>query len=201
MSPPAFSGRNLFTAGDPAPPAATFGLVTPEPHITVHAKPLEPPDSLHVLAAQGWLELGSAAEAKAELEHISSPSRAHPHVLELRWQILVADRHWEAALQIAAALLELDPEDPLGWVHQSYCLHELKRTIEARDNLLRIVHKFPASATMRYNLACYECQLGNLVQTKIWLEAALRLGDRHTMKATALEDLDLKPIWDYIRSK
>ena len=35
-------------------------------------------------------------------------------------------------------------KDPLGWVHRSYALHELKRTAEARDNLLRVVDKFPA---------------------------------------------------------
>ena len=31
-------------------------------------KPLEPPDSLHLQAAQGWLELGNHIEANEELE-------------------------------------------------------------------------------------------------------------------------------------
>ena len=31
---------------------------------------------------------------------------------------------------------------------------------KVRDNLLPVVERFPDNATMRYNLACYECQLG-----------------------------------------
>jgi hypothetical protein len=35
-------------------------------------KPLEPPDSLHLLAAQGWGELPAFTEADAELECINA---------------------------------------------------------------------------------------------------------------------------------
>ena len=34
-------------------------------------KPLEPPDSFHLLAAQGWLELGNHVEANEELDKIT----------------------------------------------------------------------------------------------------------------------------------
>jgi Flp pilus assembly protein TadD len=98
-------------------------------------------------------------------------------------------------LDIAAALIQLNPEDPQGWVHRSYALHELKRTAEARDNLLRVVEKFPIIATMRYNLACYEAQLGRLEQAKQWLEKAFALGDARNMKLAALDDPDLEPLW------
>jgi hypothetical protein len=47
-------------------------------------KPLEPPDSLHLQAAQGWLELGSHIEANEELEKIAPQLRAHPDVLKVR---------------------------------------------------------------------------------------------------------------------
>ena len=132
--------------------------------------PLVPPDSLHLEAAQGWLELGNHFEADADLDKITPQFRAHPDVLKLRWQIYAAAKKWETALDIAAALIQLDPEDPVGWVNRSYALHELKRTAEARDNLLRVVDKWPTIALMRYNLACYECQLGNLERAKEWLE-------------------------------
>jgi predicted Zn-dependent protease len=150
---------------------------------------------MHVQAAQGWLELGNHVEANEELEKITPQSRAHPDVLEMRWQIYAASKKWDAALDAAAALIQLDPEAPLGWVHRSYALHELKRTPEARDNLLRVVESFPLSATMRYNLACYECQLGRLQQARQWLEKAFKLGDARRMKVVALEDPDLKPLW------
>lgn len=159
---------------------------------------LLPPDTLHLQAAQGWLELGNYVEANEELEKITPQLRAHPMVLAVRWEIYAVAKKWEAALDIAAAIIQLDPDDPLGWIHRSYALHELKRTKEARDNLLRVPENFPISATVRYNLACYECQLGRLEPAKNWLEKAFQLGDSKKMKLAALDDPDLEPLWNRI---
>ena len=137
-------------------------------------------------------------EADADLDRMTPQLRGHPDVLKLRWQVYAVAKKWEAALDIAAALIALAPEDPVGWVNRSYALHELKRTAEARDNLLRVVDKWPTIAVMRYNLACYECQLGNLERAKEWLEKAYRLGDSKQMKLAALDDPDLEPLWKEI---
>ena len=51
---------------------------------------------------------------------------------------------------------------------------------------------------MRYNLACYECQLGNLDRAKRWLEKAFELGDARNMKLAALDDPDSEPLWKVI---
>jgi tetratricopeptide (TPR) repeat protein len=161
-------------------------------------KPLEASDAFRLQAAQGWLELGDHVEAAKELESVGPELRDHPVVLKLRWGIYAAQKKWEAALDTAATLIQLEPEDPLGWVQRSYALHEMKRTSEARDSLLRVVDKFPKCATMRYNLACYECQLGRLEQAKIWLEKAFALGELKAMKAAALEDKDLELLWKEI---
>jgi hypothetical protein len=48
---------------------------------------LEPPDSHHLSAAIGWLGLGSDTEAIEELEKISSPNRAYPSVLAVKFEI------------------------------------------------------------------------------------------------------------------
>jgi tetratricopeptide (TPR) repeat protein len=157
--------------------------------------PIGPPDSLHLLAAQGWLELGDHLEASQELEKITPCRGRRPEVLELRWQISAAAKKWDACLDFAAALIHIDSEDPLGWVHRSCALHELRRTEEARDNLLHVVDNFPLSTTMRYNIACYECQLGRLEQAKNWLQKAFRLGDAKKLKFAALNDPDLEPLW------
>ena len=45
--------------------------------------PLQPPDSFHVLAASGWLDLGNAAEAKHELQKVAPESQKHPDVLKV----------------------------------------------------------------------------------------------------------------------
>lgn len=156
-------------------------------------KPLEFEDQRHLEAAEGWVELGNHLEANEELEQITPKNRAHPAVLEIRWQIYAKAKKWDAALDLASALIQLVPELPLGWVHRSYCLHEMKKTGEARDNLLRVVEKFPEDPIMRYNLACYECQLGRLKQAKDWLEKACEVGDPKKIKSMALEDPDLRP--------
>lgn len=161
-------------------------------------KPLDHPDRLHLEAAQGWIGLGNYIEANEELEQITAQLRAHPDVLEVRWQIYAAAKKWEVCVDIAAAITTLAPDRPLGWIHRSYALHELKRTEEARDGLVPVVGKFPDDATMRYNLACYECQLGRLKEARQWLEAAFDLGDSREMKLAALDDEDLRPLWDHI---
>ncbi len=158
-------------------------------------QPLEPPDSLHLQAAQGWLELGNHVEAEVELAKIAPRRQTHPAVLEVRWEVSAKAKKWDLALEIASALVKAVPDHPLGWVHRSFCLHELERTAEARDNLLRVVDRFPEDAIMLYNLACYECRLGRLGQAKRWLRAAFDTGDAQHLKPMALDDPDLRPLW------
>jgi hypothetical protein len=76
---------------------------------------LQPPDSMHLEAAQGWLGLGNHVEADAELDKVSAALRAHPDVLRVRWEVYAAAKKWDAALDIAAALVQLDPEDLPGF--------------------------------------------------------------------------------------
>ncbi|HXT40762.1 MAG TPA: tetratricopeptide repeat protein, partial [Candidatus Angelobacter sp.] len=81
---------------------------------------LTPPDSHHLNAASGWLELGNAAEARAELTRVSATNRNHPATLELEWQICAAGKDWLSALAAAQKLVRLDPANVSGWIHQSY---------------------------------------------------------------------------------
>jgi hypothetical protein len=67
-------------------------------------KKLDPPDSHYLNAAEGWLKLGDHLEANEELEPIAPENRAHPDVLQLRWQIYARENRWQACLDIATAL-------------------------------------------------------------------------------------------------
>jgi Flp pilus assembly protein TadD len=159
---------------------------------------MEPPDSFHLLAAEGWIGLGNPVEAEAELAQIQPERQSDPDVLNVRWQLTAMAKRWDAGLELASTLVELAPDDPLGWVHRSYCLHELKRTVEARDNLLSVVDQFAEDPIIRYNLACYECQLGRLDHARRWLKISVKVGDAEKIKAMAAQDPDLKPLWDDI---
>ena len=99
---------------------------------------LQPPDSHHVNAATGWLELGNLAEAKGALAALSSLNRDHPDVLELHWRIHAEEKDWPSSVTVAQRLIRAEPASPAGWINQSFSLHELKRTREAWDQLVSI---------------------------------------------------------------
>jgi len=74
----------------------------------------------------------------------------------VRWAIYAAKEKCEAALDIASALIQLAPEHAAGWVGRSSALHGLKRTADARDNLLRVVDQFPACdlGALQFGVLC-----------------------------------------------
>jgi len=87
------------------------------------------------------------------------------------------------------------PEPPQVGTSQSYALHALRRTAEAQKQLLGVVGQFTATATMRYNLACYANQLGDLPAAREWLAQAFAIDGSATLKQGALADPDLTPLW------
>ena len=157
---------------------------------------LEGPDFHHLRAAQGWLELGDATSADAELERISEPARDRPEVLDTRWLIRAKTEHWPACVEIGKTLTRIAPELAQSWIHHAYALHELKKTREAFAILSSVIDRFPAEPTIPYNLACYSCQLGDLVGARDWLAQACKLGGAEEWKQKAMEDPDLQPLWE-----
>jgi predicted Zn-dependent protease len=149
-------------------------------------------DSFYLRAAQGWFELGNCTEAAAELARLSGLAREHPDALGLNWQIAVKLKRWEDGLLVAERLCTLAPGSAFGWIHRSYCLHELKRTQEAWDLLLEKWKSFPEEWLISYNLACYACQLGKLREARRWLIKAAAQGDPADVNRLAAEDADLK---------
>jgi len=156
---------------------------------------IEPPDSHYLSAASGWLDLGNPTEAAIELDQLSTPARSHPATLELLWRLCAGGHRWADALDVARLLIRVASEEPTGWIHQSYALHELGRTTEALDLLQPQADRFPTVTTISYNLACYACQLGQLDEARRWLARAAVGRDRPSIRALALGDEDLKPIW------
>ena len=146
-------------------------------------------------AAEGWLGLGDHSAANEELEQITPELRADPIVLEVRLQISWAARKWDACIEIASALVKLKPGNDYGWIGRSFALHELKRTQEAYDFLLPAEDKFRKNWTIPYNLACYCAQLNRLEEAQVWFKKAMAINEQ-TVKREAIDDPDLKPLWD-----
>jgi hypothetical protein len=145
--------------------------------------PLDPPDSHHLNAASGWLSLGNAIEAWTEFNQIQATLRSHPEVLQFEWQLLARDQRWLEALHIGERLVEAAPDEPSAWVQR----------------LLPAAARFPQDLIIPYNLACYTCQLGDLVTARCWLDQSLALSENLRQKLerlqAALEDADLQPLW------
>jgi tetratricopeptide (TPR) repeat protein len=168
----------------------------PEADVITVMDPLAPPDTHHLTAAQGWIELGNYVEADAELDKIAQEFRAHPDVLGVRWCICAKAGKWETCVDLAAAVVAADPKRPSGWIQRSFALHELKRTQEALDLLEPAANLFLDEWNIRYNLACYACQLGKHDEALEWLKDALDLAeDKKAVKTMAMDDKDLEPLW------
>ena len=166
------------------------------------AQELQPPDSHHLLAAQGWLELGNNSEAGEEIARISPAHLDHPDVLELRWAICATGQRWEAGLAIAETLLRVAPERASGWLHQAYALRRVKGGgLERAWEVLRPAYeKFPKAELISFNLACYATQMGRLEEAWEWLHKSMEAaGDVEEIKIRALDDTDLQPLWERIR--
>jgi len=77
----------------------------------------------------------------------------------------------------------------------------MKRTQEAQNVLLPVVEKFRDEFIIRYNLACYACQLGDGEGAWRWLEKSMALTDPNEVKQMALGDPDLEPLRKRIKEK
>lgn len=163
--------------------------------------PLEPPDTHYLSAALGWLGLGNVAEAKAELARVRPGKENQPEVLEVRWAICAEEKLWQQALEIARALVRSAPESPTGWLHQAYALRRVPEggVQRAWDALLPAFDKFPREPIISYNLSCYACLLNKLDAARLWLQRALVIGGKERIKKMAMQDADLRPLWEEIR--
>ena len=157
-----------------------------------------PPHEVHILrAATGWLELGDTAEALAELEQLSQAAQQHPAVLETRWMILAQNRDWATAATVGGQLLAAAPAYAAAWLHHAYALRRAPGggLLAAYEALRPAAERFPAEATIPYNLACYTCQMQlDHAETMAWLLQAIERGGRKAIVSMALNDADLAPL-------
>ena len=153
----------------------------------------KPPDTFHLAAAVGWLELGNPVEAMADLEKISPPQRGSPEVLSVRLSIYQTQNRWQEADVIARVLIEARPVEPAYWTALAYAVRRKPggSIVEAKEILRKAAELFPRESLIFYNLACYEAQLGNLASAKDWLEKSYLIGDREELRRMAAKDPDL----------
>ncbi|MDX6766633.1 MAG: tetratricopeptide repeat protein [Candidatus Methylacidiphilales bacterium] len=143
-------------------------------------------------AALGYMNLDMTGEALAELDSLPPEELHLPEVYAVRTAILIRRRDWEGALDLARNLCRSHPDQPSPFLDLAFCLHELRRTEEAKQTLLAGPPILRQTGIFFYNLACYEAQLGNLGPARDYLNQAVRMDERY--REMALGDPDLDPL-------
>ena len=148
-------------------------------------------------AAAGYLELGMAVEAGEELDEIESAQQSNWQVLALRVAVCQETKCWEPMLALSERLVELQPGQSQWVISRAYAARRCRSLEAARAILLGAMDLHPEESTIRYNLACYEAQLGNLPAARKYLVRTFAMSDTH--RAMALADADLAALHEELR--
>jgi tetratricopeptide (TPR) repeat protein len=160
--------------------------------------PLEPPDQQYWQAAIGYVDLGMFVDADSELDKIDPFCRALPEVLAVRIAIYHGLQKWELMREIAKRLTDFQADDVQWTISYAYATRRADSIKAAKNILLNAESKFPNEALIKYNLACYFCQELDLQRAKDYLKRAFAIDPNWRLQA--LEDEDLKPLWDSLQT-
>jgi hypothetical protein len=150
--------------------------------------------------AFGYIELGLLTHASAELTAVEEEDRSSIPV-RLAWvELHLAAQDWAVLVAVAQGVAQEDPAQERAWIGWAYGQRRHTSLADARLVLIKAVaHHGAKSALLHYNLACYECQLGNVDMARVRLRRAFKLGGQQ-YKALALNDPDLTPMRDEIEA-
>lgn len=160
--------------------------------------PLEPGDERYLESARGYTALGMHSEANEELEKIDPFLRCLPEVLTVRLAVYQSAKHWELMQVVAKQLLRSDPHNPQWPISLAFATRRFESIEAAKPILLEAAVKHPEEPMIHFNLACYECQLGNLDAARKHLGRAFGLQPK--CRAMALDDPDLESLWHIVTS-
>ena len=158
------------------------------------------PDLHFINSAEGWLLLGRPEEALRELEQVNPDLWQHPDVLNVRYSIHAGQRNWEMALAVAREFRHRSPDRVGAWLDYAYALRRVSGGgIQAAWRALQPALKnFPREVMVAYNLSCYACQMEQMDEARKLITHAMEVGNRQQIKSQALEDDDLKALWQEI---
>ena len=146
----------------------------------------------HLLAACGYAELDMLPESMAELRAIDAEFQDRPEVLQLRLHNLMRRKKWVQALRISQKLCRVAPDCCTGFLHASFCLHELGRTAQAKKLLLTGPPLLLKEPIYYYNMGCYEALLGNVQDARVHLHTSFKMDE--SFRELAKQDPDLESV-------
>lgn len=146
--------------------------------------------------ALGYVELGMASEASEELGRLPAEARELPAAMRVRLVLAVKARDWPLGAQIGMRLVEAGSAMVSDYLQTAYCLHEMQRTGEAREVLLKAPAQAHGDSVYLYNLACYEAVLGRAQVALDYLDRAAAIDG--SIRSMALKDPDLLSIRKFL---
>ena len=135
-------------------------------------------------------------DAALALEEIEPEDKTRTEVLGARIALYITAKKWDMAAAVASHLVKVEPENEAWWISLAYALRRTESVEKAEAILLRAQTIHPKIAMIAFNLACYASVAGRMEEAKARLRHAIEL-DKEARKL-ALEDEDLKPLWDWI---
>jgi tetratricopeptide (TPR) repeat protein len=140
-------------------------------------------------AAEGYLELGLALQALAELNTLSPAGDGRASYL--RGEALrELGRYEEALAHLEAAVMILPDEIP-AYLALAWCYKRTDRLPLAIEALEKAIHVDPGQGILHYNLACYWSLAQRPRLSLRYLERALELDDRFRELAHEEPDFSL----------
>jgi Tfp pilus assembly protein PilF len=138
------------------------------------------------------MALGLHDLAAEELAALGSEDASGDEALTLRVLVLQAQQQWLLLQPLAAELVKRQPKEPGWWITWAYATRRAESLLAAEAILREAEMTHPAEATIQFNLGCYACQRGDLVEARLCVERALAL-DRG-FRDSNLSDPDLAPL-------
>lgn len=159
-----------------------------------------PDDLLQLLVqADGFADLQMWKRSQDLLDRIPEVWREHPLVMRCRLSLAMGQAAWAAAAALARTLSEREPGEVAHRVHLAYSVRRAESISAAREILLQARESFPDEPILHFNLACYECRLGNLPAAREHLRRARELSP--PCRELALQDDDLESLWPELESE
>ena len=134
-------------------------------------------------------------EAALALEEIAPEDKIRSEVLGARVGIYMAAKKWDMAAAVASHLVKVDPQTTGWWISLAYALRRTENIEKAEAILLRAQAIHPKVAMIAFNLACYASVTSRLEEAKERLRHAIALDKE--IRRLALDDEDLRPLWDW----
>ena len=147
----------------------------------------------HLLAAEGYIDLGMYNEAGAELRALDPAYFALEPTLVLQLCVYAGLHQWQPAQELATALAKQDPENPQWAIWSASAACRLQSVEAAKGILLEALVSHPDNANIHYNLSCYETRLQHYWKAQRHLARAIQIDPR--FKLVAMDDADLEPLW------